>query len=443
MMTLDVRLAGQPIGWLCHDPASNQFAFSYLPEWINAPQAHPISPNLPLGFLSDLAPETHSAIVRQFFENLMPEGEALDVAAASSQISKANLVGLLIALGRETSGALSVHPQNAEKSHAHSMRFVGTNELSDRIRARPHKPFAVWDGKVRLSIAGYQDKIALYQEDTSWFMVDGGDIASTHILKPEPVSVNLAGLTSNEFICMRLAKKIGLPVANVSLLHVPEPILCVERFDRRRVETGIQRLHMIDGCQLLGLSAAMKYERPYGDGAQVKDIRDGASLPRLFSELNNCPQPAAQRLQLLRWVIFQILIGNTDAHAKNVSFYCDHLGIRLTPAYDMVCCEAFAQTGIEETYAMAIGDAFSANDLNAYEWANFADQCGINPRLVAMELKKSATQISHVVADVVRDCLEDGIDSAVASRVRDLLLAQCEKQLALTDEIASASARYF
>jgi serine/threonine-protein kinase HipA len=56
----------------------------------------------------------------------------------------------------------------------------------------------------------------------------------------------------------------------------------------------------------------MKYERPYGDTRDVQHIRDGASLPKLFTLIDAAsPNPAADGLALLRWIIFQILIGNT------------------------------------------------------------------------------------------------------------------------------------
>jgi serine/threonine-protein kinase HipA len=75
---------------------------------------------------------------------------------------------------------------------------------------------------------------------------------------------------------------------------------------------SIQRLHCIDGCQALGLGVSMKYERPYGDTRDVQHIRDGASLPKLFTLIDAAsPNPAADGLALLRWIIFQILIGNT------------------------------------------------------------------------------------------------------------------------------------
>ncbi|WP_246296636.1 hypothetical protein [Allochromatium humboldtianum] len=76
------------------------------------------------------------------------------------------------------------------------------DELAHRLRQRPHVPFTVWDGKVRLSIAGFQDKLAVLVEGEDWYLVEGPDLASTHILKPDPVDPRLAGLTSNEFFCI-------------------------------------------------------------------------------------------------------------------------------------------------------------------------------------------------------------------------------------------------
>lgn len=66
--------------------------------------------------------------------------------------------------------------------------------------------------------------------------------------------------------------------------------------------------------------------------------------------------PSVDRLGLLRWAILQVLIGNTDAHGKNVSFFCDDRGLRLAPAYDLVCMEAL-DADFGDAYAMAYGDA--------------------------------------------------------------------------------------
>ena len=158
-----------------------------MTEWSARRDAYPLSPALPLRTVEHSVDE-HSARVRRFFENLLPEGQALDDAARVNHVSKGNLVGLLIALGRETAGALRLLlPDTTLRDPPHK-RLLTRRELSERIRQRPRQPFSVWDGKVRLSIAGFQDKVAVYAEGGDWYLVEGPDLASTHILKPDTVS---------------------------------------------------------------------------------------------------------------------------------------------------------------------------------------------------------------------------------------------------------------
>ncbi|MEB0140015.1 MULTISPECIES: HipA domain-containing protein [unclassified Undibacterium] len=303
-------------------------------------------------------------------------------------------------------------------------RYLSPDELSERIRARPAMPFSVWDGKVRLSIAGFQDKIAVLKTDEGWHLVEGHGLASTVILKPEPINSRLAGLTTNEFFCMRLAFHVRLPVADVRLVHVPEPVLEITRFDREASADGILRRHVIDGCQALGMSVGMKYERPYGETKDVRHIRDGASLPRLFGLLDISNRPAAQRLALLRWVLFQILVGNTDAHAKNLSFFVSAIGTYLTPTYDVVCTLAYAGS-IEDNFAMAIGDAFTEGELSAYEWAQFAANCRLSPRLVSIEMLNLVHRIRERLPAVRAEVAAAGGLASVVQSVVDVINRMC------------------
>lgn len=425
---LNVLLGDSFAGCLSHDAPNNRFAFSYHPGWLQSPGAFPLGPCLPLQAAPNQSAELHSATVRHFFENLLPEGQALDDAASASYLAKSNLMGLMLALGGETSGAIRLCRADqavASEPVVAVRRLLPQQELSRRIRARPWQPFSVWDGKVRLSIAGFQDKIAVLKEGDTWFFVEGSELASTVILKPEPGNPELPGLVSNEFFCMKLAETTGLPVARVNLLHVPEPVLEVARFDRLWQGQRIHRLHVFDGCQALGISPALKYERPYGDGETVRHIRDGASLPRLFQLLDASKNPAAQRLQLLRWVLFQVLIGNTDAHAKNLSFFCDAAGYALTPAYDLLSIPACGQTRLADSYAMAIGDAFRAQELSAFEWAHFAFTCKLPPALVARELKKMLTRIQAALPACRAMAQKAGADEGMVERVCEVVQSQC------------------
>jgi len=319
-MTLQVFMQGAPLGALSYDSASQLWSFHYAAEWLARDDHFPLSPALPLEHDAAQTAQQHSNAVRIFFENLLPEGQALEQASVAFKISKANSFGLLRALGRETSGALEILSDDAAAAPAR-VRQVTREDISSRIRSRPNLPFTVWDGRVRLSIAGFQDKLAVLEEENKWYLVDGRSLASTHLLKPEPLHKALAGMTTNERLCMALAGAIGISTAATRLEHVPEPLLVIERFDRVRGPQGVARLHCIDGCQGLGLPVGMKYERPFGSGRDVRDIRDGASLPRLFALLaQHATTPVKERLALLRWAILQVLIGNVDGHAKNLTF---------------------------------------------------------------------------------------------------------------------------
>jgi serine/threonine-protein kinase HipA len=174
-MNIDILINGQAVGTLCHDPQLNQFSFIYAGEWLNREDRFALCPQIPLLSFNTELPETHSAAVRRFFENLLPEGQALDDAASAHQASKSNLAAMLLALGRETAGAISVRTEKYNDQDR--LRPLPVSEISERIRHRPQQPFSVWDGKVRLSIAGFQDKIAAYRNKGDWFLVEGSNRA--------------------------------------------------------------------------------------------------------------------------------------------------------------------------------------------------------------------------------------------------------------------------
>jgi serine/threonine-protein kinase HipA len=447
-LELEVFLGERRVGILAR-ATDGDFSFTYDATWVADPERFALSPYLPLPGEADPArlPRTspeHSAVVRDFFQNLLPEGKSLDAAAAAAKVSKGSLVGLLASLGAECMGALRVLPTGVE-APATALRAVTREELSQRIRERPTMPFSVWDGKVRLSIPGYQDKVALFVRGEEWFLAEG-TLASTHILKPEPVEEIVAGLTSNEFFCMRLAAACELEVATVQLRHLPEPVLMVERFDRRTVagngNTGgetVDRLHVMDGCQALGLPVDAKYERLYGSGKDVKHIRDGASLPHFFALQQLSAQPLAQRQKLLRWAIFQVLIGNTDAHAKNLSFFAGISGVSLAPAYDLVSTFAMNREVIEDNFAMSIGDAFRQEELSPFEWAVMAERCGLPKAQVGQELRRLAGNINKQLPAVVADCVSQGADRAVLERIQAGIEACANEQLAIAPRIARVS----
>jgi serine/threonine-protein kinase HipA len=438
---------GRQVATLGYEPLNDRWSLDYDHDWVNTPEAFPLSPALPL----EPSPAGYAAgAVKRFVENLLPEGRALDVTATTYHVSKSNIFALINALGTETTGAFRFWRAGEEPPSiaATSPREVTRDELNQRLGERDAIPLAVWDGKVRMSIAGVQDKLVVYldrplDEGGRMFLVEP-PLASTHILKPEPGRTVTPHLVVNEHFCMSLAKRMGLPVADVSIYRTPRPVLVVSRFDRRVLNQGtgpvVQRLHIIDACQASDLPATYKYERNFGSGEHVRNIREGVSFEVLFDRVEQTVNKAAARLTMLRWALFQFLIGNSDAHGKNFSFFVRRQGLEPAPWYDLVSVVQYP--GIDHELAMAYGDAFSLEEVGAFQLSDFAKRCKVDKRL----LKREATRLAKLAAEhaPVQALVDDYADDerAFAAELRDFVVGQAARLTALADDAAKIKNEY-
>jgi len=438
----------QRVATLDYEPLNDRWSLVYECDWERTPEAFPLSPPLPLE-----PPADGYAVgaVKRFVENLLPEGRALDVTATTYHVSKANIFALINELGKETTGAIRFWPpdQIPPTVPAQPPREVTRDELNRRLGERDAIPLAVWDGKVRMSIAGVQDKLMVYLDRP---LDDGGrmflvepPLASTHILKPEPDRTVTPHLVANEHLCMSLARRMGLPAADVSIYRTPRPVLVVRRFDRVLLEQPegpvVQRLHVIDACQASDLPPAYKYERNLGNGEAVRNIREGVGFEVLFSRVDQTINKAAARLTMLRWALFQFLIGNSDAHGKNFSFFVHRQGLEPAPWYDLVSVVQYP--GIDHELAMAFGDAFSLEEIGAFQLADFAKRCGVDRRLLkreALRLAKLATE--HAPKQALASDYVDEPERALAGQLRDFVVAQASRLTALASEAAKISDEY-
>lgn len=410
------------VGGLGYESLDETFSFDYDPRWRELSESYSISPHI-----SKLGPSALSNTIRRFLENLLPEGRALDIVATTNQVAKNNIYGLIRELGQETSGALSFLSENAQPMRSNSSkREISRDELRHRINERAQVPFMVWDGRVRMSIAGYQDKLAVYLDQDHLYLVEG-ELASTHILKPEPSEARLPMLVANEHFCMSLARRLGLVAAPVSILRLPDPVLLIERFDRVREKSRVRRVHIIDACQALNFPVSYKYERNFGSGRDVRQIRDGVSLPRLFSLTEYTVQKAVTRLELLRWALFNYLIGNCDAHGKNLSFFCKHDGLWLAPFYDLV--SAVQYDGLDHELAMAYGDEFLLEEITPFQWADFANSNGIPRTLLAREMRRLGKAALAAAPVQTADTVYVGEERAFVKRISTFVQAQANKLL--------------
>jgi len=153
-------------------------------------------------------------------------------------------------------------------------------------------------------------------------------------------STDLYGVVKAEFVAMRLARQAGLDVAPVEMARsLGKDILLVERFDRVKAVDGWGRRIVLSALTLLGLDEMMARYASYEDLAH-----------RIRAEFD---QPGQTLRELFGRIVFNVLCGNTDDHARNHAAFWDGVSYRLTPAYD-ICPQS--RTGGEATQAMLLHD---------------------------------------------------------------------------------------
>jgi len=357
MNSLSVSIQGQTVGKLSIDENAN-YHFTYHQDWVD--NGFAVSPHLP--FHKELS----SITIKRFLENLIPEGEGLEDISTFAHISKNNTFAIMHTIGYDTAGAL-MFGENNEEDRA-IFREIPSKELSNRIEQLERKSIAIWDKKVRLSLAGVQAKLPVIVKEGKIGLANG-TLSSTHIMKFQ--TKKYLNIVVNELFCMTLAKKIGLNVANVEMKKFDtHPTLLIERFDRVYKNDFVERLHIIDACQIMNLPPTYKYEQNFGSSSDVKHIREGASFKKLFEATKLCSVPAVAQLELLHWAMFNLLIGNADAHGKNFSFFIDKRGIKPTPFYDLLSVMMY---DFDHNLAMAYGDEFNPNEVYAYQLREFSE----------------------------------------------------------------------
>ena len=360
---------GQVVGGL-EKRAGGKVQFAYDPAWLANAAAPVLSASLP-----KIAGRFPVRTTMAFFNGLLPEGRMREAMARSAGVSNANAFGLLDSAGGDVAGAIQLLPEGEVPSSG----AVGHGQpLSDEAMLRlidelPLRPMLAGEKGLRLSLAGAQAKAAVVLVDGRVAKPVPGQ-PTTHILKP--AILGLDGIVENEAFCMRLAKVIGLDTAAVEpvLLQLPdrEPrkYLLVERYDRVFIDGAVVRLHQEDFLQALGLPVEKKYQAEGGPG-----------FPACFALLDQVSaEPAKDRVRLLDAAIFNVMIGNSDAHAKNFSFLYGPVGMggpRLAPLYDLLSTARYVGDQIEQRFAMKIGQARTLEEINAREWRHFAEGIGV------------------------------------------------------------------
>jgi serine/threonine-protein kinase HipA len=364
---LSVFMDRDHIGYLYNE---NPLAFSYDGSWLKNPAAKPLDPEIPLQ-----EGKTNTPFVHAFFENLLPEGDQRKIISLRHHVS--TVFGLLATVGGDTAGAIVLLPLGQTPHPPIYQKFDW-----DRVNKLIHATGAEGDTeeeseeeeddlpRPRLSISGAQFKMLLSLDEQGEPLLPMGTTPSTHILKPDIVRTDIKIFASavNETIVMRAALICEMPTAEVA--YQPKVKAClVRRYDRVPNGDGtLKRLWQADFCQLAGKPSDVKYE---ADG--------GLSFKDCFALLAaHTVRPAIDQRNLLRWLFFNLYVGNNDSHAKNLSILSTDEGPRLAPFYDLMSTRVYP--GLGQNFAFRIGGEFSPGKIERKHIEELAKSLGVNPR---------------------------------------------------------------
>ena len=401
------------------------YGFTYDNGYLASPGALPLSLSLPL--INSRYPGSQA---QPYFEGLLPEGEARDTISRRLGISRKSSVKLLRALGHDCAGDITIieesrqeqpnlTPYFEEDKHQYFPLDGGIN----RIAKSPHEEIPRLQEDMRLSLAGGQAKIALYH-DNDKAIKDGWHIPSlgapsTHIIKPGLLEEHYPNITLNEFLCLRAAAACGIKTTGVDLLYPETPIIIIRRYDRfmsdRKINgyNTVTRIHQEDFCQACGVKPDFKYEHDGGPG--YKMIRD---LLARYAK-----QPIEDISMVVKWGVFNYLIGNCDAHAKNLSLLHNPDGtISLAPVYDLISTTIYDGrfgSKLSRNMGMRIGIHENIDKVSLEDFRVFAKDVRMRIQQVRVFGKEIIDQLPFAFDSAVIDAEGEGFSDAkeIADRI--------------------------
>lgn len=403
--TLDVWRDNKIVGQLTQDEHGD-LGFVYAPAWLADANTPPLSASLP-----KRARAFRKRECRPFFAGLLPEESQREVVAQVLGVSRTNDFSLLDRLGGEVAGAIELLPPGRDPSSLppeYSPRRLDDAALIQLLDDLPLRPFLAGETGLRLSLAGAQPKLPVVLVDNAVSLPAPGQ-PTTHILKP-PIGW-LKGTAENEAFVMRLAEAVGLDVAKVEPRVVcGRTFLLVERYDRFVGADGhVRRIHQEDFCQALGIAPENKYAH-----------EGGPAFSKCFTLLRESSAvPGLDVLKLLDATIFNVIVGNADAHGKNFSILYRSSGPRLAPLYDLLSTAFYPD--LSAHFAMKIGKRSTLGELDTTGWERFAQDAGTSWPLVRQRVREIADKIDAKIAAVATGIASLPLDQSVVSELATLI----------------------
>tara|TARA_R110000868_G_scaffold269911_1_gene529359 strand:+ start:141 stop:1418 length:1278 start_codon:yes stop_codon:yes gene_type:complete len=402
-----------------------RMSFVYDESWRQGRNAYPLSLSMP-----HAAAEHGHDVIEAFLWGLLPDNDrVLDRWARRFQVSARNAFALLSHVGEDCAGAVQfVPPARVDacvKAEPEPVAWLDDDEVAERLRTlrEDHAAWRAPRDTGQFSLAGAQPKTALLFDGGRWG-IPSGRTPTTHILKPPTGEFD--GHAENEHFCLKLARRLGLPTASSRVMKFGDEVaIVIERYDRRRQDGGILRVHQEDMCQALAVPPTRKYENEGGPGAaEIVDLLRASSSAR-----------EADVATFVDALILNWLIAGTDAHAKNYSILIGAGGrARLAPLYDIASALPYDDMDLRRLkLAMRIGGEYRLRDITARDWARLAGGLRLSADGLRDRIGDLAGRLPDAAAAARDEIAREGLAHGVIDRLTDRLAdraAECAQAVA-------------
>ena len=342
-----------------------------------------------------------------FFEGLLPEGFSRKSVAKWLHADEEDYLTILAGLGKECLGAIRVEESSDKEIEEPNYVPLTPEQVRDLASEGATKSTELLV-KSHLSLTGASGKVGLYFKDGQWFQPIG-TAPSTHIVKQS--HVRLQHIVENEQLALRTAAHMGIPtiesfIVNQGGFNDSEILLASKRYDRDmensvKLVSGMScplRLHQEDFAQALGIPGSKKYESP-GD----------EYLKRIFRLVREqSKNPLRDQILLLDILIYDVLIGNTDNHIKNLSmlYTPDLSSMSLAPAYDLVSTMVYKESTAE--MSIAIAGEIRWEKMNKETFLEASQDIGISGKVIEREYDRLAKGFKDSLEKSVAELKKEG-----------------------------------
>ncbi|HET7389120.1 MAG TPA: HipA domain-containing protein [Nocardioidaceae bacterium] len=385
---LDVWLYGTRIAHLQED-AQDRISLIWTAEaeerWGHG--ARMLSAKLAVG--STPAP----ALVRTYLDGLLPEGNTRVNHAMTAGVPPDDTYALVRAYGRDTPGAaIFVSAGTPDPTRAGRYVPLTDQEVADRLRrADEHQSASPKQTTESSTLPGMVPKITLHRISGRWQACKEG-APSTWILKrADAQDGGIADIVDTEVACLALARQMGLTSIDAELLDFGDVrAIAVSRYDRDPSRHNA-RVHQEDLAQAVGLNTADP-NRKFQWGARMPSLAQAAQV--LLLDGGNPDH-------LLRLLTFSLLVGNTDLHAKNISFlrYADGR-VALSPAYDIAMHLHHPRDN--RRFALDVNGRFRMEDLDVGDVVAEAGKWGVPSRRASRVVTETTRALDDALGKLDR-----------------------------------------